>query len=166
MSADGPETSSVAPGEFEQKLGDLRERRRRNLAMGGPEKVAKQHERGKLTARERIDLLFDPGTFVEFGLLAHQGSMRGNEVDAPEKTPADGVITGHGMVDGRQVWAIAYDFTVMAGSMGAVGEAFKTSRVREMAMRYRKPIVWRLDSAWARILEAAASTSAATGPLF
>jgi acetyl-CoA carboxylase carboxyltransferase component len=166
MSADGPDTSTEAAGEFEQKVGELRERKRRNLAMGGPEKVARQHERGKLTARERIDLLFDPGTFAEFGLLAHQQSMRGNEVDAPDKTPADGVVTGHGMVDGRQVWAIAYDFTVMAGSMGAVGEAFKTSRVREMAMRYRKPIVWLLDSAGARIQEAAGSTFAGSGQLF
>jgi len=166
MSADGPGTSAEAAGEFEQKVGELRERKRRNLALGGPEKVARQHERGKLTARERIELLFDPGTFVEFGLLAHQQSMRGNEVDAPEKTPADGVVTGHGMVDGRQVWAIAYDFTVMAGSMGAVGEAFKTSRVREMAMRYRKPIVWLLDSAGARIQEAAGSTFAGSGQLF
>src|ERR1700716_1069581 len=151
MSADGPDTSTEAAGECGQKVGELRERKRRNLAMGGPEKVARQHERGKLTARERIDLLFDPGTFVEFGLLAHQQSMRGNEVDAPEKTPADGVVTGHGMVDGRQVWVIAYDFTVMAGSMGAVGEQFKATRVRELALRYRKPIVWLLDSAGGRL---------------
>src|SRR3982074_3668081 len=166
MSADGPDTSTEAAGEFEQKVGELRERKRRNLAMGGPEKVARQHERAKLTARERIDLLFDPGTFVEFGPLAHQQSRRGNEVDAPEKTPADGVVTGHGMVDGRQVWAIAYDFTVMAGSMGAVGEQFKCARVREMALRYRKPIVWLLDSAGARIQEAAGSTFAGSGHLF
>src|SRR5205823_9302775 len=83
MSADGPATPTAAAGEFEEKVADLHRRRTRNLAMGGPEKVAKQHERGKLTARERIDLLFDPGSFVEFGLLAHQQSMRGNEVDPP-----------------------------------------------------------------------------------
>ena len=166
MSADGPGTSAEAAGEFDQQVAELRERRLRNLAMGGPEKVARQHERGKLTARERVDLLYDRDTFVEFGLLAHQQSMRGNEVDPPEKTPADGVVTGHGMVDGRQVWVIAYDFTVMAGSMGAVGESFKTSRVREMAMRYRKPIVWLLDSAGARIQEAAGSTFAGSGQLF
>src|SRR5436305_2045083 len=152
--------------EFEAGVEDLRSRRRRNLAMGGPDKVARQHDRGKLTVRERIDLLFDPGSFVEFGLLAHQQPMRGNEVEAPEKTPADGVVTGHGLVDGRQVWVIAYDFTVMAGSMGAVGESFKTSRVRELALRYRKPIVWLLDSAGARIQEAAGSTFAGSGMLF
>ncbi|HEY1454942.1 MAG TPA: acyl-CoA carboxylase subunit beta [Candidatus Dormibacteraeota bacterium] len=133
--------------------------------MGGDEKIAKQHERGKLTVRERIDLLFDPGTFVELGLLASQQPVRGGESD-PGSTPADGVVTGHGDIDGRQVWVIAYDFTVMAGSMGAVGEQFKASRVRELALRYRKPIVWLLDSAGARIQEAAGSTFAGTGYLF
>src|SRR5205807_9945173 len=166
MSADGPGTRSPSAGEFEEKVQDLRRRKDKNLAMGGSERVAKQHERGKLTARERLALLFDPGSFVEFGLLAHQQSMRGNEVSPPEQTPADGVVTGHGLVDGRQVWAIAYDFTVMAGSMGAVGEQFKAARVRELALRYRKPIVWLLDSAGARIQEAAGSTFAGSGYLF
>jgi acetyl-CoA carboxylase carboxyltransferase component len=91
--------------------------------------------------------------------------VRGGESD-PDGTPADGVVTGHGLVEGRQVWVIAYDFTVMAGSMGAVGEQFKAARVRELALRYRKPIVWLLDSAGARIQEAAGSTFAGTGYLF
>ena len=133
--------------------------------MGGEEKIAKQHERGKLSVRERLDLLFDNDTFVELGLLAEQQAVRGGEPVAGE-TPADGVVTGHGMVDGRQVWVIAYDFTVMAGSMGAVGEQFKAARVRELALRYRKPIVWLLDSAGARIQEATGSTFAGTGYLF
>jgi acetyl-CoA carboxylase carboxyltransferase component len=152
--------------ETAARIEDLRGRRARNLRMGGPERVARQHERGKLTVRERLDLLFDPGSFREFGLLAHQQPMRGNQVAAPDQTPADGVVTGHGLVDGRQVWAIAYDFTVMAGSMGAVGEQYKCARVREMALRYRKPIVWLLDSAGARIQEAAGSTFAGSGHLF
>src|SRR5207302_10527850 len=104
--------------------------------------------------------VIDPGPVVDFALLPHRQSVRGNELDPPEKPPADGVVTGHGLIDGRQVWVIAYDFTVMAGSMGAVGEAFKTSRVRELAMRYRKPMLWLLDSAGARIQEAAGSTFA------
>ncbi len=152
--------------EFQQRVQDLHARRQRNLAMGGEERIARQHERGKLTVRERIDLLFDPGTFVEFGLLAHQQSLRGQPVADASQTPADGVVTGHGQVDGRQVWVIAYDFTVMAGSMGQVGEQFKASRVRELAMRYRKPLVWLLDSAGARIQEAAGSTFAGSGFLF
>jgi acetyl-CoA carboxylase carboxyltransferase component len=151
--------------EFSAKISELEAKRQKNLAMGGKEKIAKQHQRGKLTVRERIDLLFDKGTFVEFGLLAQQQAVRGGEPDA-EGTPADGVVTGHGEVDGRQVWVIAYDFTVMAGSMGAVGEQFKAARVRELALRYRKPIVWLLDSAGARIQEASGSTFAGTGYLF
>src|SRR5437764_11063913 len=127
--------------------------------MGGEDRIAKQHERGKLTVRERIDLLFDQDTFVELGLLA-------KDRDASDNAPADGVVTGHGEVDGRQVWVIAYDFTVMAGSMGAVGEQFKAARIRELALRYRKPIVWLLDSAGARIQEAAGSTFAGSGWLF
>ncbi|HEX6488385.1 MAG TPA: acyl-CoA carboxylase subunit beta [Candidatus Dormibacteraeota bacterium] len=151
--------------EFGTIVDDLRARRDRNLQMGGPERIAKQHERGKLTVRERLDLLFDPGSFVEFGLLASQQPVAGAPAK-PDETPADGVVTGHGMVDGRQVWVIAYDFTVMAGSMGAIGEQYKASRVRELAMRYRKPIVWLLDSAGARIQEAAGSRFAGSGYLF
>jgi acetyl-CoA carboxylase carboxyltransferase component len=145
--------------DYESKVEELRQRRDKNLAMGGRERIAKQHERGKLTVRERIDLLFDKGTFVELGLLAQNR-------DGSDTAPADGVVTGHGNVDGRQVWVIAYDFTVMAGSMGAVGEQFKAARVRELALRYRKPIVWLLDSAGARIQEASGSTFAGTGWLF
>src|SRR5579859_6648921 len=151
--------------DFAANVSELTRRRAKNLAMGGEEKIKKQHQRGKLTVRERIDLLFDKGTFEEFGLLAHQNPVRGGPSD-PDATPADGVVTGHGLVEGRQVWVVAYDFTVMAGSMGAVGEAFKSARVRELALRYRKPIVWLLDSAGARIQEAAGSTFAGTGYLF
>ncbi|MEA2684475.1 MAG: methylmalonyl-CoA decarboxylase subunit alpha [Chloroflexota bacterium] len=133
--------------------------------MGGDDKVERQHEKGKLSVRERIDLLFDPGTFVEFGLLATGKSTKGEDYD-PEKTAADGVITGHGKVEGRDVYVIAYDFTVMAGSIGFVGEAQKTSRVRDLALRNRCPIVWLLDSAGARIQDATGSTFASTGFLF
>jgi acetyl-CoA carboxylase carboxyltransferase component len=151
--------------EYPAKVSDLQARRKKNLAMGGEEKIAKQHQRGKLTVRERLHLLFDKDSFVELGLLAEQQSVRGVEPDAGG-APADGVVTGHGQVEGRQVWAIAYDFTVMAGSMGAVGEQFKAARIRELALRYRKPIVWLLDSAGARIQEASGSTFAGTGYLF
>ena len=151
--------------DYSERTSELKARRAKNLAMGGKERIAKQHERGKLTVRERLDLFFDRDTFVEFGLLAHQQPVRGGESD-PDGTPADGVVTGHGLVEGRQVWVIAYDFTVMAGSMGAVGEQFKAARVRELALRYRKPLVWLLDSAGARIQEAAGSTFAGTGYLF
>src|SRR5579862_1683590 len=142
----------------------LGERRARSLAMGGEERVAQQHARQKLTARERVDLLFDAGTFVEFGLLAHQHSMTGAVTD-PERTPADGVVTGEGLVDGRRVYCAAYDFTVMAGSMGMVGEQ-KVARLRRKALLNRLPMIWLLDSAGARIQEAAGSTFAGSGALF
>src|SRR5258708_4209850 len=158
------EFPSVAE-EYKTRVSDLHTRRKKNLGMGGAKRIATQHEKGKLTVRERIELLFDKGTFIEFGLLAEQQPIRGIE-PSPDGSPGDGVVTGHGEIDGRQVWVIAYDFTVMAGSMGAVGEQFKAARVRELALRYRKPIVWLLDSAGARIQEAAGSTFAGSGHLF
>ena len=141
----------------------LRRRREEFLAMGGPDRVARQHAQGKLTVRERLDLLFDPDTFTELGLLAHHQSavpsMQG------KSTPADGCVTGIGRVDGRRVAVIAYDFTVMAGSIGMVGEV-KATRVRELALRERIPLVWLVDSAGARIQETTGSMFARTGDLF
>lgn len=149
---------------LEELTAELHRRRERNLQMGGPEAIAKQHARGKLTARERIALLFDEGTFVEFGILAHQHSMHTTDIQ-PDRTPADGVVTGEGLVDGRRVLCAAYDFTVMAGSMGMVGEQ-KVARLRQKALLYGLPMVWLLDSAGARIQEAAGSTFAGSGALF
>ena len=99
---------------------DLEQRRANVRAGGGAEKVAKQHERGKLTARERLALLIDEDTFVELGMHGrpHFLPARHGGVEAP----ADGVVTGYGRVDGRLVAAAAYDSTVMAGSMGMTGE--------------------------------------------
>jgi acetyl-CoA carboxylase carboxyltransferase component len=141
----------------------LQEKKDKVLEMGGPDRVAKQHDSGKLTARERVDLLFDPGSFTEFGLLAHHQSQ------SPQMqgkfTPADGVVTGVGRIDGRPAAVIAYDFTVMAGSMGMVTE-LKATRIREMALTERMPLVWLIDSAGARIQEATGSMFARTGDLF
>ncbi|MCC7443012.1 MAG: acyl-CoA carboxylase subunit beta [Bdellovibrionales bacterium] len=137
--------------------------RERTRQMGGEEAVQKQHESGKLTARERIELLFDPGSFVEYGILAtHQSAMPDMQ---GKVTPADGVITGVGRVDGRPCCVAAYDFTVMAGSMGEVGER-KVKRMRELSMRERIPMVWLLDSSGARIQEAAGAQFAGSGSLF
>ena len=142
---------------------DLEARRRRALAMGGVEAVAKQHAEGKLTVRERVDRLFDPGSFHEIGLLASHANlapaMKGRE------TPADGVITGFGKIDGRPASLIAYDFTVMAGSMGRTAEV-KCNRAREIALSKRMPMIWLIDSAGARIQEAIGSTFAGSGFLF
>jgi acetyl-CoA carboxylase carboxyltransferase component len=142
---------------------DLAERRARIRLGGGEEKIAKQHAAGKLTARERLDLLIDPGTFVELGMHGRphfsQRSMEGREA------PADGVVTGYGKVDGRLIAVAAYDFTVMAGSMGMTGE-IKVGRLRELALTKRIPFIWLLDSAGARIQEAVGSLFAGSGHLF
>jgi len=142
---------------------ELRTKRRQYLAMGGPERVERQHAQGKLTVRERLDRLFDRDSFTEFSLLAHHQSaspsMQG------KVTPADGCVCGIGLVDGRRVSVIAYDFTVMAGSLGMVGE-LKATRIRELALRERIPVVWLIDSAGARIQEASGSMFARTGDLF
>ncbi len=142
-------------------VGDLAERKGRALAMGGEKFVERQHSLGKLTVRARLDLLVDPGSWVEYGLLAdHMDPGLGDRYLA-----ADGAITGVGEIDGRQVAIAAYDFTVMAGSMGAVGEA-KISRMRAHAVRQRIPFVWLLDSAGARIQSTSGSTFAGAGALF
>src|SRR3984957_13176582 len=142
---------------------NLAARREQIKQGGGPEKIAAQHEREKLTARERLALLIDEGTFVELGLHGRphfsQRAMEGREA------PADGVITGHGKVDGRPVAVAAYDFTVMAGSMGMTGE-MKVGRLRELALTKRIPMIWLLDSAGARIQEAVGSLFAGSGHLF
>ncbi len=165
--AEAPEApAEVEAGEqtgMKYLVEDLHGRREKAKLGGGEEKIALQHERGKLTARERIDLLVDPGTFVELGIQAgphsSQRSMEGKEA------PADGVITGWGDVEGRTCCIAAYDFTVMAGSMGMTGE-FKVGRLREMALQKRMPLIWLLDSAGARIQEAAGSMFAGSGHLF
>jgi acetyl-CoA carboxylase carboxyltransferase component len=142
---------------------ELHERRERAKLGGGQERIDRQHEAGKLTARERLALLIDEGTFVELGIHGRphfsQRAMEGRDA------PADGVVTGYGKVDGRLVAVAAYDFTVMAGSMGMTGE-MKMARLRELALTKRIPLVWLLDSAGARIQEAAGSLFAGSGHLF
>ena len=142
---------------------DLEERRAKISLGGGEQKIAKQHERDKLTARERIRLLIDAGTFTELGIHGrpHSSQRAMDGVDAP----ADGVITGYGKVDGRLAAVCAYDFTVMAGSMGMTGE-FKVTRLRELALTKRIPFIWLLDSAGARVQEAAGAMFAGSGHLF
>src|ERR1700750_1699427 len=161
--ATAPGPAAGAPSILRPLAEDLEARRARARLGGGPERIAKQPEAGRLTARERIDLLVEPGTFTELGL--HAGihhSVRGLE---DRDAPADGVITGYGKVDGRMVAVCAYDFTVMAGSMGTTGE-IKVSRLRELALTKRIPFVWLLDSAGARIQEAVGSLFAGSGHLF
>ncbi|MET0761182.1 MAG: acyl-CoA carboxylase subunit beta, partial [Thermoleophilaceae bacterium] len=153
----------VARPSLRSLVEDLEERRRTARLGGGEEKIARQHEQEKLTARERLALLIDEGTFTELGI--HAGPHFSQRAMEGKEAPADGVITGYGKVDGRLVAVAAYDFTVMAGSMGMTGE-MKVSRLRELALQKRIPMIWLLDSAGARIQEAAGSLFAGSGHLF
>jgi acetyl-CoA carboxylase carboxyltransferase component len=149
--------------DWKPLLTELAEKRDKAYGMGGPEQIERQRSLGKWPVRERIDALLDPGTFVEYGLLAD--SMDPVLQEQRGYLAADGMVAGIGEIDGRRVAICAYVFTVMAGSMGTVGE-HKTERMRELAMRQRIPIVWLLDSAGARIQSSSGSTFAEAGHLF
>ncbi len=117
---------------------------------GGDARIAKQHEAGKLTARERIDLLVDPGTFVEFDrLVTHRCTDFGM---AEQRFLGDGVVTGYGMVDGRKVFVFAQDFTVFGGSLSGA-YARKICKVMDLAMKVGAPLIGLNDSGGARIQE-------------
>ena len=120
-------------------------------AMGGEKKVEKQHAKGKLTARERLALLFDEGTFVEVNALVK--SRCHNFGQEKKDLPGEGVVTGYGTVDGRLVFAFAQDFTVEGGSLGEM-HAAKIVHVNELALKVGAPCVGLNDSGGARIQEA------------
>ena len=149
--------------DWKPLLAELADKRERARGMGGPEQIERQRSLGKLPVRERIEALVDPGTFVEYGMLAD--SMDPVLAEQRGYLAADGMVAGIGEIDGRRVAICAYDFTVMAGSMGSVGEE-KTARMRLLALRQRIPIVWLLDSAGARIQSSSGSTFAEAGALF
>ena len=134
--------------DMRELVKDLETRRAAIRELGGADKVKKQHDRGKLTARERFQAFFDDGVFFEVGI--HGTQMGFANTDSSDKPAADAVICGFGKVDGRMVCAAAYDFTVKGGSIGQTGEE-KVSRMRQMALRGRWPMVWFIDSAGARI---------------
>src|SRR6202035_5736499 len=122
------------PPDWQETLDDLENRRQRTLAMGGPERLAKHHGKGKLDARARIDHLLDPGTFREIGTLV------GGE------TAADGIVVGSGLIDGSPVMLGAEDFTTLAGSIGPGGNS-KRYRIAELALRDKIPLVMLLEGA-------------------
>jgi len=128
----------------------LRELERRAELGGGEDRLRKQHEAGKLLARERMELLFDPGTFEEVDkLVTHRCLDFGMETQV---VPGDGVVTGHGRVHGRVVYAFAQDFTVFGGSLSETNAA-KIVKTMDMAMKAGAPIVGLNDSGGARIQE-------------
>ncbi|MBW1982073.1 MAG: methylmalonyl-CoA carboxyltransferase [Deltaproteobacteria bacterium] len=143
-------------GIVADKIRELRDKEAKIKEMGGAEAVKKQHQRGKLTARERIDLLFDQGTFRETDIfMKHRGTLFG--LDKME-IPADGVVTGFGKVNGRPVCAFSQDFTARAGTLGEM-HAKKICKVLDMAMKAGIPVVGFNDSGGARIQEGVDSLS-------
>ena len=143
-------------GVVEDKIKELKEREAKLKEMGGEAAVKKQHDRGKLTARERIDLLFDPGTFRETDIfMKHRGTLFG--LDKLE-IPADGVITGYGKVAGRPVCAFSQDFTARAGTLGEM-HSKKICKILDLSMKSGIPVVGFNDSGGARIQEGVDSLS-------
>jgi propionyl-CoA carboxylase beta subunit len=139
---------------LKENLEELAHRNEEALQGGGPERIKRHHEAGKLTARERVELLLDPGSFVE---LDRFKTHRCTDFDMDkQKTPGDGVVTGYGTVDGRQVFVFSQDFTVFGGSLsGAFSE--KVCKVMDLAMKTGCPVIGINDSGGARIQEGVVS---------
>ena len=128
----------------------LEERRARARAGGGKKRVDAQHKRGKLTARERLDLLLDPGSFEEWDMFVeHRSTDFGMEKNT---IPGDGVVTGHGTINGRSVFVFAQDFTVFGGSLSET-HSEKICKVMDQAMKVGAPVIGINDSGGARIQE-------------
>ena len=135
----------------------LREMRSRAVLGGGQKRIDQQHERGKMTARERLAAFLDEGTFQEFGALAtHELSAFGLD---KHRYPGDGIVTGFGKVHGRRVAVFAQDFTVMGGSFSEV-QSQKISRIQDMALESGIPVIGLCDSGGARIQEGVRSLAA------
>jgi len=138
----------------EEKLADLARREAAAEVGGGEERLERQREAGKMTARERVELLLDEGSFVELDkLVTHTCQDFGLD---KQRVPGDGFITGHGLVDGRRVFVFSHDFTVFGGSL-SWANAQKVCKVMDLAMKTGAPIVGLNDSGGARIQEGVAS---------
>ncbi len=140
--------------DIDAQLADLHHRQALAEQGGGPARVAAQHKKGKLTARERLDLLLDSGSFVELDrFVVHRATGFGIEADRPL---GDGVVTGWGRIDGRLVYVFSQDFTVFGGSLSET-HAAKICKVMDLAVRNGAPVIGLNDSGGARIQEGVAS---------
>ncbi len=138
----------------EERLKDLRARKAKVEVGGGQARIEAQHARGKMTARERLEMLLDEGSFQEIdGLVEHRCRDFGMDRNV---IPGDGVVTGHGTINGRQVYAFAQDFTVYGGSLGEM-HGLKICKVLDMALKTGRPVIGMNDSGGARIQEGVAS---------
>lgn len=145
---------------WDEAIKELDARRERALLGGGQAKIDKQHKQGKLTARERIDILLDKGTFVEVdGFI----ESRIDDFDLDKRrVPGDGVVTGYGEIDGRLVFVASEDFTVIGGTLGEY-HSFKITRIQDMALDMKAPLICINDSGGARIEEGISSLSGYSG---
>ena len=138
----------------EERLRRLDQMRAESLLGGGAARIERQHATGKLTARERLDLLLDPGSFVELdAFVTHRATEFGL---ADHHVLGDGVVTGHGTIDGRLVFVFSQDFTVFGGSLSEA-YAEKICKIMDLAMKVGAPIIGLNDSGGARIQEGVAS---------
>ena len=139
---------------LEKKLEELEHRKRQSELGGGQTRIDRQHNEGKLTARERIHLLFDSGSFQELDqLVVHRSSDFGMD---KQRVPGDGVVTGYGTVNGRMVYAFAQDFTVFGGSLSET-HAAKIVKIMDLAVKNGAPVIGLNDSGGARIQEGVVS---------
>lgn len=143
----------------QDNLAKLETLRREAVLGGGETRIEAQHGKGKLTARERLELLLDEGSFAEFDQL-----MSGRAGGGAARIPGDGVITGHGTIDGREVFVFSQDFTIMGGALGEA-HSRKICKVMDHAVRVGAPIIGLNDSGGARIQEGVESL-AAYGDIF
>jgi len=144
-------------------IDELNQRRAQALAGGGEKRVEAQHAKGKLTARERVEYLFDPNSFVEIETLVES---RGDEFGmAEKKIPGDGVIIGYGTINGRYVYASIEDFTVMGGTLGEY-HSKKICQIMDMAIKMRAPYISINDSGGARIEEGITSLDGYSGMFY
>jgi propionyl-CoA carboxylase beta chain len=134
----------------DERVAQLEQLNSEALVSGGPDRMKKHKEGGRLTARERLDVLLDPGSFVEMDRFVTHRSQNFGMAD--KKTPGDGVITGYGRINGKLVYAYSQDFTVFGGSMSRT-QANKILKIMEMAMKNGAPIIGINDSGGARIQE-------------
>jgi propionyl-CoA carboxylase beta chain len=142
------------PRTMEDRIAELRARKEEALQMGGPDVAKRQHDRGKLTARERAELLLDPGSFVEFDALArHRAEGFGLE---DRRVYGDGVVTGWGTIDGRKVFVFSQDFTFIGGTLGEV-YAEKICKVMDLALSTGAPVIGINDGGGARVQEGVVS---------
>ncbi len=141
---------------------ELKERRKKMVSGGGPERVRKQHEKGKLTARERIEYLVDEGSFVEIaGFQISDVPMEGGH---GKEYPGDGVVTGYGFIDGRQVFISSQDFTVIGGTISK-GNSRKICQLIQLAIEHKAPYISINDSGGARLEEGIYSMDACSAIL-